>query len=181
MSSMKAWHKVLVAVIGSTVVIGAAWYVMPREAVPEVTNDGWNDGIGQTAETTFRYPRDLGLVHVTAVQWPPIVAVTTGLFTCNPTHDDESYQAETKWRTIGAETYCVTVLREGAAGSVYASYTYVRMHDDALIDISFTVQMPQCMNYDEPTRGECEREQAAFDPDALAANISQSVRSPLLQ
>jgi hypothetical protein len=41
--------------------------------------------------------------------------------------------------------------------------------------LSFTVQFPQCVNYDEPNESACASEEAAFDPDALADEMAESL------
>ncbi|MBM3271761.1 hypothetical protein FJY94_00520 [Candidatus Kaiserbacteria bacterium] len=174
--------KALAAVIGIVVAVFAARVFISR-TTPVSTEDvyaRWNEGIGETADTVFRYPRDLGLAYVTAAAWPPVVQVSRGLFTCNPTSEEESYQAQVAWRTVGKASYCVSLMREGAAGSEYDSYEYTTSRGEAIIRVSFTVQRPQCMNYDEPQQGACKREQSAFDADALAASIVETIRSPLL-
>lgn len=172
--------KALAAIIGIVVAVAAALLFRNKPAPPPVLDERWNEGVGVTTDTTFRYPRDLALTYVTAAQWPPVVEVKKGLFTCNPTSDEESYQSHTTWRTIGRQTYCVSVAREGAAGSEYDTYGYTTSRGETVITVSFTVQRPQCVNYDEPAQSACKREQEAFDPDALAASIVNTLRSPLL-
>lgn len=162
-------------IIGAVVliaVIGGGWYVAMSRPAPKalVADDSWRSAAAEGGGS-FRYPPSLGLAYVTPQEWPPKVAVTSGLFSCSPTMAEESPMAETQWRTIGTDTYCVTVIRGAAAGSVYASYIYATTRDDGVITLAFTVQLPQCVNYDEPNRAACVAEQEQFDPDALVASI----------
>ncbi len=64
---------------------------------------------------------------------------------------------------------------EGAAGSTYTTYSYRFVKGDDLETLSFTLRTVQCLNYDEPKQSACQREQASFDPNALADQIAQTV------
>jgi len=68
--------------------------------------------------------------------------------------------------------FCQTVNSEGAAGSIYQTYTYTSKQSNPNL-LEFTVQMPQCQNYDEPEAMDCEIQQSAFNPDLLVVKIGE--------
>lgn len=162
----------IVGVVALVVVFAGAVYLVMRAATPKPApvDEGWLQASVEGGGS-FRYPPSLGLAYVTPQEWPPKATVTSGLFSCSPTTAEESPMAETQWRTIGRETYCVTVETGAAAGSVYKEYSFATTLGDDVITLVFTVQLPQCMNYDEPNRAACFAEQEQFDPDALVASI----------
>lgn len=139
----------------------------------EITHADW---IAATAEdgTHFSYPPEAGGTYVSMQEWPPVVSARIGAFSCNEKRPS-SPGAQTSERTIAGDAYCITVSREGAAGSTYATYSYATLREGHTVDIAFTVRLPQCMNYDEPARGDCTAAQAAFEPDALAARVARTV------
>jgi hypothetical protein len=73
-------------------------------------------------------------------------------------------------------TYCVNVKHEGAAGSVYSSYTYITNKNGKFVNVSFTLQYPNCNNYDEEQKNVCTNEREAFDIDAVVDRIVQSIK-----
>jgi uncharacterized protein YlzI (FlbEa/FlbD family) len=72
--------------------------------------------------------------------------------------------------------YCVNVKHEGAAGSVYSSYTYTTLKNGKLINISFALRYPNCSNYDEDQNKACTSEREAFDVDGTVDRIVQSIQ-----
>lgn len=81
----------------------------------------------------------------------------------------------TEPRAIGDRTYCVTRVREGAAGSVYTAYSYATPANEAVIILRFNLRAVQCGSYDEARRVECERERVAFSVDPVIDAIAQTV------
>jgi hypothetical protein len=121
---------------------------------------------------SFSYPEKLPTSYMHEVDWPPKVAVTSAAFACE---EGETEIGRTHAFDAGGQTYCVTTRSEGAAGSMYTDYTYSTIKDAKLVTLTFTLRSTQCGNYDEPNRTECEQERAAFDVDALATNMLESV------
>ena len=79
-------------------------------------------------------------------------------------------------RTVGNRAYCVTRESEGAAGSVYTSYTYVFGEGNETIIFTFSLQAVQCANYDNPQKTACEKERRSFDPDRIADQMARSIK-----
>jgi hypothetical protein len=133
-----------------------------------ITND---DGI------TFQYPKELLVKYISIVEWPPVVKIETGTYSCKTTPQEVSSMSDiTSQRLVDNRTYCVNVKHEGAAGSVYSSYIYTTAKNDKLVKVSFTLQYPNCNNYDQEQSKACTNEREAFDIDSTVDRIVQSIK-----
>lgn len=121
--------------------------------------------IDSERRVTFSYPKSLGSDYL-RLNEQPVVTVISGSVDCmgNALHIVD-----------GGSTYCVTESSEGAAGSTYTTYTYDTERNGNKVTVTFVVQMPQCLNYDEPMQGACKKDQEAFNPDELADQIVESI------
>jgi hypothetical protein len=125
---------------------------------------------------TFQYPKELLARYVSVVEWPPIVKIETGAYSCQTTPQEISSMSDiTSERLVDDRTYCVNVKNEGAAGSVYSSYVYTTAKNGKLVRVSFTLQYPNCNNYDEEQRKACTNEREALDIDSTVDRIVQSI------
>ncbi len=159
------------------------------EAVPTISNvsdhgmgnmEKWNWVLSETSPqgTQFMYPSPLPTRYVKAQAWPPLVEMTADEFSCiegNMVASDGSPKHFER-RVLGEHTYCVATSVEGAAGSTYTNYEYFIPQGDFVVRVAFTLQTPQCLNYDEPERGLCQEEQASFNVDALVDRVASSIR-----
>ena len=141
--------------------------------------DTWNWVYATTSASgiKFMYPDPIKATYVSPVDWPPQVMRTSGVVSCI-VGDMASHSGEVTtsiWRTINNRPYCVSVSRQGAAGTTYTAYQYATQHGDFVSSVSFTLKTPQCMNYDTPLQQACIAEQTAFNVDALAERIIQSI------
>ena|ERR1035437_6131967 len=116
----------------------------------------------QEANTAPRIIPPLSTKYITAQGWPPKVEVISGPFSCD---ESGSEIAKTTKKVIAGKTYCVTVQSEGAAGSIYNTYTYVTVVGAQVTKTTFILRFVQCDNYEDPQKTECKNERAAFDPD----------------
>ena len=98
----------------------------------------------------------------------PKVGVLPGTFSCTASEG-------TVQKTINTRKYCVTSVAEGAAGTMYSTYTYVTERAKNLISLTFTIGRGTCANYDEPQKSACTREQKAFNVDSYADKLVQTV------
>jgi hypothetical protein len=103
------------------------------------------------------------------IQEAPKVELSDGEFSC----DEEKITGES--HDINGRVYCVTHSTEGAAGSTYTTYEYITAVDNFVAQITFTIRMPQCLNYDEPEQSACVKEQASFNVDEYADNIAGGI------
>lgn len=149
------------------IILGLGIAYLPKseqgEGIPPVTEDTHTHTDWKTytdGTLSFRYPESLGLTYVHAQEWPPKITVGEAPAEC-------AGQIE-----VNSHTYCRTVTTEGAAGSIYADYTY---RSSEGLTLAFTTRTPQCANYDEPQKATCEQEQASFNPEELADHILQTV------
>lgn len=70
-------------------------------------------------------------------------------------------------KDINNKKYCIKAFSEGAAGSVYTEYTYATVIDSHIYSIHFLANYPNCPNYPDKERLECEAERESFNLDIL--------------
>lgn len=190
--------KILIAVGTATTLLLVVGFVMGGDkrssevpavntSTPTVVEDNrdnmesWNWVYSEMSAqgTQFMYPDPLPTSYVTPVAWPPQVVVTGGKLECAPgmVADDSGAFKLFAQRTIGGQDYCVGFGAEGAAGSTFTSYDYAAQQGDFIVRMSFTLQTPQCLNYDDPERSVCRGEQARFSTDALAVKMISSLKT----
>jgi tryptophan-rich sensory protein len=146
-------------------------------ACPEGNNDnpGW---VTATSPVGFRfqYPEKLIAQYISTQEWPPIIIVKPGVYSCSETPLEKSSLSEIiSQRLVDDRIYCVDVKHEGAAGSVYSSYAYTTLKDGQLVEVSFTLRYPNCSNYDPEPSQACTNEREAFDLDATVDRIVQTI------
>jgi hypothetical protein len=145
--------------------------------IATTTNDTlWKTFTDQETGISFRYPNGLLPEFITAPIWPPKIRVATGTLSCVEKLEDRG-ESTTK-RTIDTQSYCVTEQSEGAAGSVYTTYTYQVEKERKVISVDFTLRAVQCANYDEPKKTVCGEERESFDLDSIVDKIVESVKLP---
>jgi hypothetical protein len=151
---------------------------------PRSTLDTWNWVLSEVSSqgTQFLYPNPLPTTYITAQDWPPIVEVVAGAFLCEEgvIVGSDGIQKQRARTSVDGMEYCVVTSAEGAAGSTYTSYEYATAYNDSVINISFILRTPQCMNYDEPKRSECLSEQAQVPVDEIVHRIATSVTTKRL-
>jgi hypothetical protein len=146
------------------------------DSTTETSNDLWRT-ITNEDGVTYKYPKELLAKYISVVDWPPVVKVETETFSCKTTPQEVSSMSDiTSKRMVDNRIYCVNVKHEGAAGSVYSSYTYTTTKNDKLVKVSFTLQYPNCNNYDEEQSKVCSSEREAFDIDSTVDRIVQSIK-----
>lgn len=147
--------------------------------ITEKNNDSNNNlwsTITNNQGITFQYPKELLAKYVSVTEWPPFVKIETGTYSCKTTSQEVSSMSDiTSERLVDNRTYCVNIKNEGAAGSVYSSYTYTTVKSGKLVKASFTLQYPNCNNYDEEQSKACVSEREAFDVDSIIDRIVQTM------
>jgi len=105
--------------------------------------------------------------YVHPVEWPPSVMVKNEELNCmNPG----------KKVQINGASYCIVAESEGAAGSTYTNYTYKKQFGTKVVVIVFVVRTPQCANYDEPKKGECEKEKIDLNIDTIVDKMFSTIK-----
>jgi len=149
---------------------GCKFAPCPAVEVP----DGWLTFTDTRQGIAFKYPASLSTVYEQPVDWPPLIIVSAGNFSC--VESPQSVTAtSTAQKIINRRTYCVESLMGGAAGSTYTDYKYTTAIDGKLITMSFTWRQVQCYNYDDPKQSECLKERETFDLDAAVDGIISTV------
>ena len=73
----------------------------------EPDNNLWTtttDALG----TTFQYPKELLAKYVSVVEWPPVIRIETGIYSCQTTPQEISSMSDiTSERLVDNRTYCV--------------------------------------------------------------------------
>lgn len=144
-----------------------------------------SDGLWQYSSTTsqglqFFYPNELTTEYILTEEWPPDLTTASGTFSCAPGNSTSSsgLSLEKIRRTVDDRSYCVTIETEGAAGSIYRSYTYTGAYlSGRLANLTFTLRYPECANYDIVREAECESEREAFDLDGVVDRMISSIRA----
>jgi len=140
------------------------------------SNNLWNTTTDSKTGVTFKYPEKLSAQYISAQEWPPVVKIQSGIYSCAETPQEKSSLMEIiTQRIIDNRTYCIDVKNEGAAGSVYSSYVYTTPKNGKLIEISFTLRYPNCANYEKKQGQACTSEREAFDLDTMVDRIAQTV------
>lgn len=141
------------------------------------TPPGWEIMEDDKQDVTFFYPKTIGATYVTTNDWPPQFTITKNkTYSCANSGSETTATGRTERVTVNAREYCVTRKAEGAAGSTYTQYAYAFKSGTDLATLAFTLRTVQCMNYDDPQKTECQREQTSFNPNQLADQISQTLK-----
>lgn len=114
--------------------------------------------------------------YIHPVEWPPQADVSYAPFNCKTTGSVIAANGKTELMTISGNKYCVTTASEGAAGSVYTTYTYKRQFGNKTVVMNFVTRAPQCANYDESEMKACETEKTNFSVDNTIDKIFSSVK-----
>lgn len=123
---------------------------------------------------SFRYPEQIGTTFIYVVRWPPRARILNELFTCAEAGSEIMPSGKTEQRVVNGHAYCITTQSEGAAGSIYTTYTYTFPEGSGAVAMTFTLRFVQCGNYDEPQRTSCETERESFDIDRLIDKIVET-------
>ncbi len=115
---------------------------------------------------SFSYPKNVDGDYLRLISDPEITVLSND-FICL-----ESMQMT----SILGNQYCTSTTEEGAAGSIFSTYTYVFDSSDKKLSLTFTTRKPQCLNYDSPQADECQKEISVFDADKLFIVVKNSLK-----
>jgi hypothetical protein len=119
---------------------------------------------------SYRYP-ELSTKFIHAQEWPPTVSIAAGKFNCSIATNTSASLPMTTKKMIGGQEYCITILSDAAAGTVYNTYNYLTELNGKLVTLKFILGEVQCLNYDNPQQAACLKERKAFNPDSLISQI----------
>lgn len=169
------YESILATFVAFTVLLAAIilllWTIPDRRETEMVP--GWV--VGNSAGHNFQYPANPSSNYLTFLDWPPQIQVVGGSLKCEEAGLPGERAGRTEKREVNSREYCVTEVVEGAAGSIYTQYAYAFERDDEILIITFTTQMPQCLNYPDPEMSICVTDQENFNLDELADQIAQTI------
>ena len=154
---------------------GDRWLITGVTVLPSGENELWK-GYASDNGISFQYPEKLTTQYVFTQEWPPVVKIKSGVFSCQEKPSRNSVAELVEQRVVDNRIYCVDTIFEGAAGSVYSSYTYTTPKNGKLIEVSFVLRYPNCGNYNQIQNQACTSEREAFDLDATVDRIVQTVK-----
>lgn len=146
-----------------------------NESVEPSHDDSWVSTT-TSAGLTFNYPSEWLAKYISQVNWPPQVTIENQQFICNPSGSEIEQGGQTELRMVDNRPYCLTKASEGAAGSIYTTYTYKFPRGNQSGVVAFTLRFVQCQNYDDSKASECESERSTFDIDGTVDRIVQSIK-----
>jgi len=158
---------IVLIIVGVLALCGGIYYFLVRKTF-----------IPADKGAAFQYPENLLTNYIRPQEWPPKVSIinNTG-FSCQEGGlGIAGRPIMTIRKTINNTEYCIESVTEGAAGTFYTNYTYSFLKDDKLVKLEFVLAYPQCDNYEDPQKTECEQERQTFDLDILISHIAESVQ-----
>lgn len=155
-------------------VLAAVLSFLPQDP-PAVHTENWNIVTDQERNITFKYPTDFKTTYIHPQDWPPKIAFIEEHYTCTQAGTETARTGETKQRVINGNTYCVTKVTEGAAGSIYTQYAYAFEKSGKTAIFTFSTRASQCANYPDAQKAECATERAQFDEGAVLDQVAETV------
>lgn len=150
--------------------------VCPENSIqPGQNNEGWKTFSDEERGISFQYPDQLTAKYIKAFDWPPQIQVFDSPFSCVEVGAETEQAGKTEKRMVDNRDYCVTAKVEGAAGSSYTQYAYATELEGKIVIFSFSLRAPQCANYGDPEKIECEGERETFDLDSVVNRMAESV------
>lgn len=167
-------HKILLVVSSALLLLGISVWLTKSEPL-EQPDDGWKTTTNSQG-ITFGYPEQLSTTYISVADWPPIVTVTDGPFSCTEAGEEIARAGKTEKLMIDGREYCVTKVSEGAAGSIYTQYSYITpTGNNNAVNLTFTLRFVRCINYDEAQKLQCEEERMTFDIDSVIDRIVKTI------
>ena len=123
----------------------------------------------------FLETKELNTKYISGQTWPPKITVSEASeLICNETALESSIPERVYKQIVNNQEYCITASSEGAAGSVYAEYSYSTIKFNKLITLDFALRFVNCYNYDGENQTACIAERETFNP---SDNINEIVSS----
>ncbi len=173
-------NKIILLLLGAIVLVVGLMVIVfiniPSSNNEEDENNSEQESITNIETIDFAFPQSLGTTYISTVDWPPVVRVEEDVYNCTEAGEETARAGQTEEQFINGHTYCVTVVSEGAAGSVYRMYSYNFVYHEQNVFVTFSLRFPQCANYPEEERLSCQEEQDSFEPGEL---VDQTITNRL--
>lgn len=141
-----------------------------------VKNYKWIEHKDSELNISYKYPETLLTNYMNVFEWPPKIAIQSSAFSCAQNNSGITSRERTMLEIIHTRTYCVTIDKGAAAGSVYTRYAYVTQKNNRTIVATFGIRSVQCGNYEEPKKTECEQERASFDLNTMVDQMFETIK-----
>ncbi len=136
--------------------------------VLELSDDSVNSNLPNSFTANFISFSNYSLEIFKAMEYPKLESwVNNGEIGCEVTPLESSLPLRMSKKEINGRQYCIGAFSEGAAGSVYTEYAYATVVGEDVYVIKFVARYPNCSNYPDKERGECEMERETFNLDNL--------------
>jgi hypothetical protein len=156
---------------GAVLVVAVVGYMIKNVKKEDKPVGRLTPPVGQAQDTKLL---NFGTKYIKTVDWPPQANLDNHSYSCSAAGQENSRAGKTTEREIAGQKYCITEETGAAAGSTYIQYAYARKEAAKALILNFSLQFPQCANYEEPNKSECERERAGFSPDMVISNWFES-------
>lgn len=165
MKKVKTASKISLFILIIILLTAAVFLVFRSRPSTEQAGAPTQREIQVLADNFFNSLREnLDTKYISPVDWPPSARILDGeQYSCTEAGREIERGGETGRVLIEDREYCVTKTSEGAAGSIYRQYAYIREIGGTPIAATFSFRFVQCLNYDEPQQSECKAEQESFD------------------
>jgi hypothetical protein len=154
------------------------WLINDVSIVSYIDNSNWQNSTQQNTDKSkiyFQVPQNLPTSYILAQEWPPKIEITDNQFNCPETSlQDGSIEIVTN-KIINNRTYCIKAINEGAVGSIYTIYFYSTPLNNKLLTLNFVLKYPNCENYDDSQKIQCQEERQSFNLDKLIDQIVQTI------
>ena len=162
----------------SVVKLNDKWLIDNATVGSYTNNLNWQNSTIQTVqgEISFGYPQNLPTTYILTQEWPPKIELTDSPFNCPETSAQNGLFETITNKKINDRAYCIKATNEGAAGSTYTTYSYSTLLDNKLVTLNFVLKYPNCENYDDPQKTQCQEERQNFNLDNLIDQIVQTIK-----
>ncbi len=176
MSEFSNKKNILITSI-AVLVLGVGFFFSAKAPAPTVETLGnfWRIYSDSGKGIQFKYP-ELSNKFIIPQEWPPKVSLISEAFSCNEYLDENPSFKKVVKKQINGSIYCIETQSEGAAGSIYTTYSYkTEAGENKILDLNFVLKYPRCENYEEPNKTDCAMEHENINIDQLAEDILKSV------
>lgn len=149
--------KIVLIIIALLLIAG--FFVLPKHNDLDELSHKVSGGV------EYDYPKNFNTKYIKPLDWPPEARVLSQVMSCTEAGSATERAGETQKRRVGGVDTCVTTLVEGAAGSTYSQYAYAFDKGGKQIIFTFSTRAPQCGNYPDVEKMECEKERDSFSID----------------
>ncbi len=149
---------------------------LPNDEEPKTEETTWKTFSDTAQKISWQYPETLDASYISLAEWPPKISLTQEVFSCPETITIDNPANTIAKKIVNNKTYCIETSSEGAAGSIYTTYTYSTKQEDNLVAAKFTLRYPQCYNYDDSVKAVCEKEYNNFALNELVDKIVNTIK-----